>query len=658
MENTKKLNISGTQESNYSSGITIEFPDGSKKDFDKGVTGLDIAKSIGERLAMAALGIEVDGKIKDITSRIENNAKIRILTFKDKEGKDIFWHSASHLMTQAILRIFKDQDIGLGVGMPIEQGFYQDYDMKEIHEEDLEKIEKEMQKIVDEKLEISHKDIPKKQALDFYKKDPYKIELTNAVPGDNVSMYTQGEFDNLCKGPHVPNTSYIKAFKLTKIAGAYWRGKSDNKMLTRIYGVAFPDKKELKSYLTLLEEAEKRDHRKLGKELELFSIHDEGPGFPFFLPKGMVIKNELVNFWRREHEKAGYVEIQTPIILNRALWERSGHWMNYRENMYTTQIDKEDFAIKPMNCPGGMLVYNEKVHSYKELPMRVGELGIVHRHEMSGVLAGLFRVRVFTQDDAHIFMTEEQIKPEIMDLMDLFKRFYNLFGFDYSVELSTRPEKSIGTDEQWEFTTAQLKAALDAKGVEYKINEGDGAFYGPKIDFHLKDCIGRTWQCGTIQLDMSLPERFDLTYMGKDGTQKHRPFMIHRVVYGSLERFMGILIEHYAGKFPLWLSPVQARLMTVADRFEDYAKKIKDMFFDKGLRIEIDNRSESINKKVREAQMEKVPIMITIGEKEVEADSLAVRTIDGKVKFGVKPEDLMAKMLEAIEKKENVFKIE
>ncbi len=628
--------------------IKIEFPDGSKKEYEKGISGLDIAKSIGERLARAALAIEVDGEIKDLDVNIKNDSKIRIITFADKEGKDIFWHSASHLMTQAVLRVFKGQNIGLGVGMPVENGFYQDYGIKELHPEDLKKIEKEMQKIVAEKLEITQKDISKKDALKFYKKDPYKIELTKAVPGNKVSMYCQGEFDNLCKGPHVPNTSYLKAFKLMKIAGAYWRGNSKNKMLTRIYGVAFPDKKQLKGYLRLLEEAEKRDHRKLGKKLELFSIHDEGPGFPFFLPKGVVLWNQLISFWRKLHDEAGYVEVMTPVILHRSLWEQSGHWTNYKENMYTLKIEDQDYAIKPMNCPGGMLIYNEKIHSYKELPLRVGELGHVHRHEMSGVLAGLFRVRAFTQDDAHIYMTPDQIKDEIIKVIDLSEKFYKIFGFEYEIELSTRPEKSIGTAKQWEFTTAQLKKALDEKGIDYRINEGDGAFYGPKIDFHLKDAIGRTWQCGTIQLDMSLPERFDLTYVGEDGNNTHRPFMIHRTIYGSIERFMGILIEHYAGKFPLWLNPEQVRVIVVSDKFKPYAKKVLQQFRNTGIRAQGDFRAESISKKIREAQLDYVNYMIVIGEKEVEKKTINVRTRDNKVLGELDPNKFAKDLLKEI----------
>ncbi|MBN2422127.1 threonine--tRNA ligase [Candidatus Woesearchaeota archaeon] len=636
--------------------VKIEFPDGSKKEFEKGISGADIAESIGERLAQAALGIVVNGKLKDLSSKIEENAKIRIITFKDKEGKEIFRHSTSHIMADAIKRIFPDAK--LTIGPAVEEGFYYDIDKANpFTPEDMKKIEEEMHKIVKEDSKFIRLDVDKNQALQKFRHNPYKTELINDLGDEQCSIYEHGKFYDLCRGPHIPSTGKIKAFKLTKIAGAYWRGDAKNKQLQRIYGVAFPDKKELKDYLNLLEEAEKRDHRKLGKELELFSVHDEGPGFPFFLPKGIIVKNELIKYWREIHRKEEYVEIQTPILLNKALWERSGHWTNYRDNMYTTKIDNEDYAIKPMNCPGGMLVYKEKIHSYKELPLRVGELGIVHRHEMSGVLAGLFRVRVFTQDDAHHFMTEDQMKSEVRFLMDLYERVYTKFGFEYHVELSTRPEKSTGTDEQWDFLTKTLKEVLDESKKEYKINEGDGAFYGPKIDFHLKDCLGRTWQCGTIQLDMSMPERFELTYMGKDGTQNHRPVMLHRVVYGSLERFMGIIIEHFAGKFPLWLSPVQVRILTVADRFEDYAKKIKDKFFDKDIRIEIDSRSESISKKVREAQLQKIPIILTVGEKEEQNNTIAVRTLDGKIKFGMKPAHLLEKLSENIKKREMKFEL-
>ncbi len=641
--------------------IKIRLPDGSKKEYDKGITGYEIAKAIGEGLAKAALAIEIDGKLKDLHVPIEKNANIRIITYRDEEGQELFKHSASHVMADAVLRLFPKAK--LTIGPAIEHGFYYDFDIdRPFTESDLEKIEKEMEKIVAE----DHKFIrlePKsdKEAKDMLKKhhkgNEYKLELINDLGDEQASFYKHGKFMDLCRGPHLPSTGHIKAFKLTKIAGAYWRGDAKNKQLQRIYGIAFPDKKELRQYLKMLEEAEKRDHRKLGKELELFSIHEEGPGFPFFLNKGMILKNELIRYWRELHRKRDYQEISTPIILNRALWERSGHWKNYRENMYTTKIDGDDYAIKPMNCPGGMLVYNEKVHSYRELPLRVGELGIVHRHELSGTLAGLFRVRVFTQDDAHHFMTESQMKSEVKFLMKLFDEVYSMFGFEYHMELSTKPEKSIGTARQWKIATETLREVLEETKQEYKINEGDGAFYGPKIDFHLKDAIGRTWQCGTIQLDMSLPERFDLKYMGEDGTTDHRPVMLHRVVYGSIERFMGILIEHFAGKFPLWLSPEQVRIMTLSEKFENHACKVYDQFFNAGIRVEKDFRAESIGKKVREAQLQKIPIMLTIGEKEQKNNTVALRTLDGQVKFGVKPGELLKSMKKAIEERDMEFKV-
>ncbi len=641
--------------------VKIEFPDGSKKEFDKGVTGYDIAKAIGERLARDALAIDVDGKLKDLHSKVEHNAKIKIITYNSPEGKDVFRHSAAHVMADAVLKAFPKAK--LTIGPTIEDGFYYDFDVdKPFTEEDLKKIEKEMEKIVAE----DHKFIrlqpkSKKESVELLKKNQghneYKLELVNELGEGEISFYQHGKFVDLCRGPHLPSTGKIKAFKLTKIAGAYWRGDAKNKQLQRIYGVAFPDKKELDAYLKMLEEAEKRDHRKIGRELELFSIHDEGPGFPFFLPKGVIIKDELIKYWKELHRKHNYLLIETPIALNRKLWETSKHWFNYKSNMYTFVIDGEDFAIKPMNCPGGMLVYKEKIHSYKEFPLRVGELGKVHRHELSGTLSGLFRVRVFTQDDAHHFMTEAQMKSEVKFLMNLFEEVYAKFNFEYHMELSTRPAKSIGTDKQWELLTSTLKEVLDETGKNYKINKGDGAFYGPKIDFHLKDCLGRTWQCGTIQLDMAQPENFDLKYMGEDGTTEHRPVMLHRVVYGSIERFLGILIEHFAGKFPLWLSPVQVRIMTVSQKFGEHAEKLKQKFFDAGIRVELDNRAESIPKKVLEAQMEKIPLMLTVGEKEIANDTVAVRTLDGQVKFGVKKEDFIVKVKENIEKRKLKFNL-
>jgi len=616
---------------------------GKAHEFENGISAGEIAKAV----SVDALAVKIDNKVLDLTTTIDTDTTLELLDFNSKEGKDVFWHSASHIMTQAVLRIFKDQNIGLGVGVPTEDGFYQDYDIKELHPEDLKKIEKEMYKIVKEKLEITQKTIPKSEALDFYKNDPYKTELANAVPGDQVSMYCQGEFENLCKGPHVPNTSYIKAYKLTKIAGAYWRGDANNKQLTRIYGVAFPTKEQLKEYMRLLEEAKKRDHRKLGKQLKLFSFHDEGTGFPFWHPKGLFIFNKLIDVWRQMHKEAGYVEIKTPIILSKSLWERSGHWSNYGENMYYTTIDGEEHAIKPMNCPGAMLMYNESVHSYRELPLRVGEIGLVHRHELSGVLSGLFRVRQFHQDDAHIYMTEAQMKEEILGVINLTDKLYSMFDLPYHMELSTRPDKCIGTDEQWEKATKALKDALDSTGKEYFINEGDGAFYGPKIDFHIKDALGRTWQCATIQLDMAQPDNFDLTYMGEDGNDKHRPVMIHRTIYGALERFIGILIEHYAGKLPMWLSPVQVKILTVSEKFEEYAKKVATDYEKAGIRIELDMRSETLSKKVREAQLEKVNYILVVGENEVKNNTVTVRTRENEVLGERSTEDFKRELTKA-----------
>ncbi len=639
-----------------SSKITITFPDGKKKEYNKGITPLEIAKEIKKE--NEAIVAKIGEHFFDLTSPINEDSDFKIITFEDSEGRKVFWHSTGHILAHAMKNLFPD--VKLGIGPAIEEGFYYDFDIeKTLTPDELAKIEKEMEKIVKqdikfERIEFSKKDAKKKNDE---LKEPYRNEILDEIKDEKIPFYKQGEFIDMCIGPHVISTGKIKAFKLLKVSGAYWRGKSENKQLQRIYGISFPSEKQLKDYLHLKEEAEKRDHRKLGKELDLFSIHDEGPGFPFWHPKGMVIKNELVDFWRKEHRKRGYVEIQTPTILSKELWEKSGHWANYRENMYLTNIDGKDYAIKPMNCPGGFLLYNEKVHSYKELPLRAGELGLVHRHELSGVLAGLFRVRYFTQDDAHIFMMPSQIKDEIIGVIDLIDYFYNqIFGFEYHVELSTRPEKSIGTDEQWEMAEKALKEALDAKGTKYKINEGDGAFYGPKIDFHIKDCIGRTWQCGTIQLDMAMPERFDLNYVAEDG-KKHRVVMIHRVVYGSIERFIGILIEHYAGKFPLWLAPLQAKILTVADRFEPYAREIKELFDKNNLRVEIDSRSESVPYKVREAQMQKIPLILTVGEKETNSKTVAVRTVDNKVYFDVNVNNFLNKVLENIIGKKQKFEI-
>jgi threonyl-tRNA synthetase len=609
--------------------ITVTLPDKKTREFKKGTTGEEIAKAMHDK---KALGVRINGQLKDLTVAIGQDVNLEFIDFDSKEGKEIFRHSASHVLAQAVKRLYPE--VKLTIGPAVEDGFYYDFDVsKPFTPEDLKKIEEEMHRIVKENLTIKRLEVSKQDAKESARKrgEPYKAELIEDLGDEQVTLYEQGEFTDLCRGPHVPCTGYIEAFKLTKLAGAYWRGKSDNQQLQRVYGVAFPSKDELKSYMTLLEEAERRDHRKLGRQLKLFSFHDEAPGFPFWHPNGLFLFNKLLEFWRDEHRAAGYVEVKTPIILSRHLWEESGHWDNYKENMYFTKIDNQDFAVKPMNCPGGMLMYKEDVHSYRELPLRVAEVGLVHRHELSGVLSGLFRVRSFHQDDAHIFMQPAQIKDEILGVLKLADKFYSLFGLTYHLELSTRPEKSIGTDEQWKTATDGLLDALKETGKEYQIREADGAFYGPKIDFHLKDALGRTWQCGTIQLDMVMPERFNLTYMGEDGQNNHRPVMIHRVVYGALERFIGILIEHYAGKFPLWLSPVQVRIITVADRFVPYASDVKTQMVEKGLRIEIDSRSESVSKKVREAQLAKVNYILVVGEKEVADGTVTVRTRDNKV---------------------------
>ena len=538
-----------------------------------------------------------------------------------------FWHTSSHILAQAVKRLYPD--IKLTIGPAIENGFYYDFDTEEpFTPQMLENLENEMKKIVKEDYKIERFTLPRKEAIAFMeeKNEPYKVELIEELPeGEEISFYRQGEFTDLCAGPHIPSTGAVKAFKLLSSSGAYWRGNEKNKMLQRIYGISFPKANELEEYLNMLEEAKKRDHKKLGKELELFMIAPEGPGFPFFLPKGMALRNVLEDFWRKIHVKNGYQEIKTPMMLNEELWHRSGHWEHYKENMYTTKIDDIDFALKPMNCPGGMLVYKNKMHSYKELPIRMGELGLVHRHEKSGELNGLFRVRCFTQDDAHIFCLPEQIESEIINLMHLISEVYSLFGFTYTVELSTRPEDSMGSDEDWNLAEGALKKALEKENMAYKINEGDGAFYGPKIDFHIKDCLGREWQCGTIQLDFQMPERFDLHYIGEDG-EKHRPVMLHRVIFGSIERFIGILIEHFAGAFPTWLSPVQVKILPIADSHLEYANRVKEQLLEEGIRVEIDERNEKIGYKIREAQLQKIPYMLVIGDKEVEANKVGVRS--------------------------------
>lgn len=627
--------------------VEITFPDGSKKKFEKAITGLEIAQSISEGLARAALAIKVNDEIIDLTIPIEKNAKVQILTFKDPEGVEIFRHSSAHLLAHAVTELYPYAK--LTIGPVVEEGFYYDIDHEPFTPEDLEKIEKKMRELADQKLEIKRILLTKKEAMELFKDNDYKIEMIEEME-DEITAYQQGKFIDLCRGPHVPNTKILKYFKLMKIAGAYWRGDVNNKQLQRIYGISFFDKKDLKEYLRMLEEAEKRDHRKIGRDLDLFSFHEESPGFPFLHAKGIVIWNELMDYWREVHREGGYVETRTPIMLHRSLWEQSGHWDNYKENMYTTHVDEQDFAIKPMNCPGGMLVYKEKIHSYKEFPLRVAEIGLVHRHELSGVLAGMFRVRAFHQDDAHIFMTEEQIQGEVIRLIKLIDKIYKKFGFEYILELSTRPEKRIGNDKIWDKAEKALEAALKEIDFEYQINEGDGAFYGPKIDFHLKDAIGRTWQCGTIQLDMALPERFDLTYDGKDG-KKHRPIMLHRTAYGGIERFFGILVEHYAGKFPLWLNPNQVKVLPIADRHLDYAKEAAKKMFDAGIRVEVDDRAESTNKKVRDAQTEQFNYILVVGDKEADNGTVNVRTRDNKVHGEKDLEGFMAELLDEIKER-------
>lgn len=634
--------------------IKITLKDGSSKEYQDGITIIEVAESISAGLARVALAGEVDGKVKDLTYKLENDCTLNLLTFDDEGGRFAYRHTASHVLAQAVKRLYPN--IKLAIGPAIDNGFYYDFDRDTPFSiEELEGIEKEMEKIIKSDFPLERFVLPRDEAIKLMeeKGEPYKVELICDLPeGEVISFYKQGDFVDLCAGPHLLSTGKLKAIKLLSVAGAYWRGNEKNKMLQRIYGTAYPKKSQLDEYLFRLEEAKKRDHRKIGKELDLFDILDEGPGFPFFMPKGMVLRNLLEDFWRSEHKKAGYQEIKTPIILNKELWLRSGHWDNYRENMYTVEIDEQDFAIKPMNCPGGMLVYKRKLHSYRDLPERMGELGLVHRHELSGALHGLMRVRCFTQDDAHIFMTPDQIKDEVIGVINLIDDFYKVFGFKYNVELSTRPEKSIGADEMWELSTAGLKEALDAKGIKYKINEGDGAFYGPKIDFHLEDSIGRTWQCGTIQLDMNLPERFDLTYIGADG-EKHRPVMIHRVVFGSIERFIAILTEHYAGAFPTWLSPVQVKVLPLVDKHHDYAYEIKKLLELNDVRVEVDTRNEKIGYKIREAQMEKTPYMLVIGDKELENKEVSVRSRkDGDIGT-MSAQDFVDKLIQEIKTKAN-----
>lgn len=620
--------------------MKVYLKNGDELAVEEGAKCIDAAKAVSDSLARNAVAVKLNGKLTDLSAPLSQGDKVEFVTLKDKEGLEVYRHTCAHVLAQAVKTIFPT--CKLAIGPVIENGFYYDFDFNTpITQEDFEKIEAEMQKIIKANTPIERFELPRAEAVKLMSdyKEKYKVELINDLPeGERISFYKQGSFTDLCRGPHLPSTGKIKAFKLTSLAGAYWRGNEKNKMLTRIYGVAFAKKDEMQAYFEMLEEAKKRDHIKLGKELKLFALLNEGRGFPFFLPNGMMLKNILTNYWRELHRKEGYVEIQTPIILTRSLWETSGHWEHYKDNMYTTKIDGEDCAIKPMNCPGGMLVYKLTAHSYKDLPIRMGEMGLVHRHEKSGQLHGLFRVRCFTQDDAHIFMLPEQITEEIKGVVRLTDKIYKQFGFKYKVELSTRPADSMGTEKEWNQATDALRAALDELGFEYEINEGDGAFYGPKIDFHLQDSIGRTWQCGTIQLDFQMPQRFELEYVGEDG-EKHRPIMIHRAIFGSIERFIGILIEHFAGKFPVWLSPVQVKVLTITDRTKKYAESVCDMLKERGIRAELDARNEKIGYKIREAKLEKVPYVLVVGDKEAEDGTVNVNKRGVEEKTTVRAED-------------------
>ena len=610
--------------------VKIILPDGSAKEYAAGTTLGEAVKKLSNSLAKKVLAANVNGKLTDLREELVDGSEVAFLTFEEDGGKHTLRHTASHVMAQAVKRLWPEAK--LAIGPAIDKGFYYDIDMEHtLTPEDLTKIEKEMSRIVKENLPITKSVMSRQEAIEFFKSknEDYKVELIEDLPEDAViSCYAQGDFVDLCAGPHVASTGKVKAFKLQSIAGAYWRGDEKNKMLQRIYGTAFEKKEELDAYLHMLEEAAKRDHRKLGKELGLFVIKEEGPGFPFFLPKGMALRNELENFWREVHHDFEYDEIRTPIILNKQLWETSGHWDHYRENMYTTIIDDEEYAIKPMNCPGGILVYQNEMHSYRDLPLRYAELGLVHRHELSGALHGLFRVRAFTQDDAHVFMLPEQMQSELMKVIELFDRIYSQFGLKYHVELSTKPDNAMGDDAIWEAATEALRNAIEAKGIDYVINPGDGAFYGPKLDYHIEDSLGRTWQCGTIQLDMNLPERFNVEYIGEDG-QKHRTIMIHRACFGSMERFIGILTEHYAGAFPTWMAPVQVKVLPISEKHVEYANQLAKQMRHDYVRVEVDDRNEKIGYKIRQAQMEKVPYMLVVGDKEMEDNSVNVRKHGG-----------------------------
>ena len=628
--------------------VKVVLKDGSTLEVEKGTSIIEVAKKISEGLARVATCGEVNGEVKDLRYELQEDCELVIDTFDSSlNGKKAYWHTTSHIMAQAVKRLFPD--VKFAIGPSIDDGFYYDFDVeKPFTDEDKAKIEEEMKKIIKEDIEIKRFSLPKEKALELMKDQPYKVELIEELPeGEEISFYEQGDFTDLCAGPHLMSTGKVKSVKILSSSGAYWRGSEKNKMLQRIYAISFPKASQLQEHLDLLEEAKKRDHKKLGKELELFMIAPEGPGFPFFLPKGMIIRNVLEDYWREIHRKHGYQEVKTPMILNEELWHRSGHWDHYKENMYTTKIDDVDFGIKPMNCPGGMIVYKSKMHSYRDLPIRMGELGLVHRHEKSGELNGLFRVRCFTQDDAHIFCLPSQIEEEIAGVIKLVDEVYSLFGFDYSIELSTRPDDSMGSDEQWEMAENALKKVLADLNLPYELNEGDGAFYGPKIDFHIKDCLGRSWQCGTIQLDFQMPERFDLTYIGEDG-EKHRPVMLHRVIFGSIERFIGNLIEQYAGAFPVWISPVQVKILPITDKEHEYAEKLRQKFEEVGIRVEVDSRNEKTGYKIREAQLEKVPYMLVVGPKEVEANSVSVRSRENGDEGSMEVEKFQERILEEI----------
>ena len=632
--------------------IKVKLIDGCMKEIEEGSNGYSLAASISKKLAKEAIAAKINGKLVDLNHGLKNDDKVEIITADSEDGIEIIRHSTAHVMAQAVKRIYGN--VKLAIGPTIKNGFYYDFDLDiSLTQDDLKKIEDEMNKIINEDLKFKRDDVSREEALKIMseKGEYYKVELINALDeSEKISLYEQGDFTDLCRGPHIPSTKFIKAFKLTSVAGAYWRGSEKNKMLQRIYGVAFSSKKELEKYLNMIEEAKKREHRKLGRELKLFEIMDEGPGFPFFLPKGVILKNILIDYWRKLHNEAGYVEIETTIMLNKELWIRSGHWDHYKENMYTSMIDNKEFALKPMNCPGGMLVYKSEGHSYRDLPLRVGELGRVHRHEISGALHGLMRVRAFTQDDAHIFMLPEQIKSEILGVIKLIDEVYDTLGFKYNVELSTRPEDSMGSDEEWNMAERSLKEALDEGGLDYKINEGDGAFYGPKIDFHIEDSLGRSWQCGTIQLDFQLPQRFELEYIGSDGG-KHRPIVIHRVIFGSIERFIGILIEHFAGKFQVWISPIQVKVLPISDSFMEYGHEVIDKLRKYGIRCEIDNRSEKIGYKIREARNERVPYMIIVGEKEKNHGNISLRSRDMGEEGSTSLEEFITRVLKEDQEK-------